>query len=61
MQILKAEPRSYDEIFPLGIAFDIEIEYRKYKEAIIGIDGWLEAENRTIIANLVEIPIEVVL
>lgn len=54
MEIKKVEPKAYEKsIFP-GISFDIEISYRKYQEAIVGISGWLETDDEKIIAEIKE-------
>ena len=54
MEIKKILPKPYEKsIFP-GISFDVEIGYTKYKKAIIGISGWLETDDKKIIAEIRE-------
>jgi len=54
MEIKKILPKPYEKsIFP-GISFDVEIGYTKYKKAIIGVSGWLETDDKKIIAEIRE-------
>ena len=54
MEIKKIEPKPYEKsVFP-GISFDVEISYIKYKEAIVGINGWLETDDGKIVAEIRE-------
>lgn len=54
MKVENVTPKPYEKsIFP-GISFDVEISYRKYQEAIAGINGWLESDDKKIIAEIKE-------
>ncbi|MDI6603332.1 MAG: hypothetical protein QME57_04505 [Patescibacteria group bacterium] len=54
MEIKIIHIRPYEKaIFP-GIAFEVEITHTKYKEMIIGVDGWLETDDRKIISTINE-------
>ncbi|MDI6811115.1 MAG: hypothetical protein QMD80_05505 [archaeon] len=55
MKIEKITTKPYEKsIFP-SISFEVEISYKKYKEAIIGLNGWLEADDGKIIAEVEEV------
>lgn len=54
MEIKNIEPKPYEKsVFP-GISFDIEISYKKYEEAIVSINGWLETDDGKIVAEIRE-------
>jgi len=54
MEIKKILPKPYEKSISPGISFDVEIGYTKYEKAIIGIGGWLETDDKKIIAEIRE-------
>jgi len=54
MEIRNVVSEPYEKSTPPSIIFEIEISYRKYQEAVIGISGWLETDEGKIIANINE-------
>jgi len=54
MEIKKILPKPYEKSISPGISFDVEIGYTKYEKAIIGISGWLETDDKKIIAEIRE-------
>jgi len=54
MEIKKVQPKPYEKSISPGISFDVEIGYKKYEKAIIGISGWLETDDKKIIAEIRE-------
>ena len=54
MEIKKVLPKPYEKSISPGISFDVEIGYTKYEKAIIGISGWLETDDKKIIAEIRE-------
>jgi len=54
MKIEKAIPKVYEKSVLPSIAFELEISHVKYKEAIIGVNGWLETDDGKIIASINE-------
>jgi len=58
MQITKVQVDPYEKAIIPGICFDIEITYKRYDEAIIGVNGWLETNDGKVIAEIREEPSE---
>jgi len=54
MEIRNVIPKPYEKSILPGICFDTEIEYMKYKEAILEINGWLRVNSGKIIAEIKE-------
>ena len=55
MRIEKITHNPYDKSVLPSIVFEIEIEHKKYQEAIIGVYGWLETDDGKIVASINEI------
>ena len=55
MRIEKITHNPYDKSVLPSIVFEIEIEHKKYQEAIIGVHGWLETDDGKIVASINEI------
>src|ERR1035437_846789 len=54
MNIETLEAKPYERsVFP-GISFEIGINYQKYQEAIVEINGWLEGDDKKILSDLKE-------
>jgi hypothetical protein len=56
MEIKSVAPKPYDKSIPPGISFEVSLSHIKYQEAIISVGGWLETDEKKIIANLIEVP-----
>ncbi len=54
MEIKNIKPRPYVQSIYPSIIFEIEISYIVYQEAIIGMNGWLETDDKKIIAEINE-------
>jgi len=54
MKIENIEVKPYERsIFP-AMSFEVEISYTKYREAIMGVNGWLETDDGKIVAEINE-------
>ena len=54
MKIENIEVKPYERsIFP-AMSFEVEISYIKYREAITGVNGWLETDDGKIVAEINE-------
>ena len=54
MKIENIEVKPYDmSIFP-SMSFEVEISYIKYREAIMGVNGWLKTDDGKIVAEINE-------
>ena len=54
MKIENIEVKPYEgSIFP-AMSFEVEISYTKYREAITGVNGWLETDDGKIVAEINE-------
>lgn len=58
MEIKKVVVKPYGKSIYPGLSFEVEINHRKYEEAIIGVSGWLETDDEKIIAEINEAMIE---
>lgn len=55
MQIRNIEAKPYEKSISPSISFEVELDYKKFREAIIGIDGYLMTDDQNIITPLFEI------
>ena len=55
MKITISEAKPYEESIYPGLRFELEISYKKYQEAMIGMEGRLLSDDQKIIAELKEI------
>lgn len=56
MRIKSIKSRPVDDSLIPTIAFDLEIEHKKYKSVILGVEGWLLSDDRKKVAVLTEYP-----
>jgi len=54
MNIESISPKPYEKSILPGISFEVEIKYMKYQEAIISVNGWVETDDKNMIASLNE-------
>jgi len=58
MEIKGVNHKPYEKSIPPSIIFEVEISHVKWQEAIVGVHGWLEADDGKIIASVNEVPKE---
>jgi len=54
MEIKSVESKPYEKSVLPSIIFEVEISHMRYREAIIGVSGWLETDDGKIIASINE-------
>ncbi len=54
MEIKSVALEPYEMSVLPSIIFEVEISYRKYREAIVGISGWIETDDGKIVTNINE-------
>ena len=54
MEIKQAVPKPFEEGISPTLSFEVGIAYTKFREAIVGIEGFLESDDGKILGRVVE-------